>query len=396
MNGAIRVAERFSLVFLVWLAGCSQADPGAARPSDERLVEQVRGAFSEGGHLARASKLVPLLQRLAPENLDAVREVYDEYMPALSECELQLFVDAWTGFDGPAALEYAMAIPFAQQRGVASEAAVQGWAIRDPQSANQAVTELLTRRPRKTKDLPSSLVAGWALAPQGGLEDFLLSVPERPDLIGVAVGAVYRRAGPERTLRWAEELIRKDDNAERQWLTFRQAVRQVALRNPELAVPFVLAHFGKRDFARDGPAVLAEAWGRRDPIRAFEWLGAEAPAESRAVAVRMAFGNWLYRDRTGALKWLESRPVDPFYFPAFDVAARRAAKDDHDKAFGLCNRIAEEPLHQECLASVAEVWYRRDPVAAGAWLEESPLDVKTRDAIRERGKTRQARRPSAR
>ena len=201
---------------------------------------------------------------------------------------------------------------------------------------------------------------------------------------------------PKELFKWAEELIRKDDNNERRWLTFRQVVRQVALRSPELAASFVLAQYGQGDFARDGPAALAEAWLRHDPIRAFDWLATKSPPASRAEAVRMAFRAWQYRDRAVAMEWLDTRPNEPFYFPAFDVAARRLAAEDHERAFDLCKRIADPPLHLECLGSVAESWYRREPVAAGEWLESSPLDVKAREAIRERGEGRHRPRLSAR
>ena len=194
------IAERIGLVAVICLGGCSESDSRAAHPSGEWLAEQVREAFAQRGYLARASNLAPHLHRLAPQNVAEVRAVYDEYMPALSESELQLFMDAWAGFDGAAALEYAMGIPFTRQAGVARQAAVQSWAIRDPLSASRAVSELIEQKPRMAKELPLALVAGWALAPRGGVEESLLSVPERSDLIGVAVGGIYRRDGPERTL----------------------------------------------------------------------------------------------------------------------------------------------------------------------------------------------------
>ena len=158
----------------------------------------------------------------------------------------------------------------------------------------------------------------------------------------------------------------------------------VAFRKPEAVIPFVLEHAGE-EYGKYGLITLMEAWLRKDHQAAFEWLRTGAPEASRADTLGQVVTTWLTIGKEPAREWIESLPLDdPFYQPAFYSMAGVTARRDPETAIGWCNRGQNGPGYRDCLREVASQWYRRDPVAAGNWLEEeSPLSVEERIEVRE-------------
>jgi hypothetical protein len=62
-----------------------------------------------------------------------------------------------------------------------------------------------------------------------------------------------------------------------------------------------------------------------------------------------------------------------------------------EQAIGWCERVLDADDRNGCLKTAATQWYKRDAVAAEAWLQQSPLDEETRRAVRTPPSKRQRR-----
>jgi len=375
------------ILFLLMLTGCAETGSDVAHLDPSELAEEVHAALAEPIRLDGYARLMPALQQLGPENVDAVSEVYTELFRGLGEPELRPFLDAWVAFDPAAALAYAERQPVALATKQAYAAVIYSWATREPIRAREVALEIIGESAYLTEAVTHALIRGWAMSDQDGLVKYVASSSDDPGYMAhIAAPQIYLRSGAEGLFEWTDQLIESTAGYAPRMKAFRFAVRTVGFRNPQAAIPYINAHRGA-DYAKDGPRALLEVWIEQDHETALEWLRTGAPEASRAEALHMAFGSWLAHDPTEARSWIEAVPAtDPFYQPAFSSFAKRLAKIDPIKALEWCRRGQLDVGHRDCLLPVATTWYRKDPVAAGRWLErESGLDVADRIGVRRRG-----------
>jgi hypothetical protein len=281
---------------------------------------------------------------------------------------------------------------FLGKREIGADAAIHGWALRDPAAARVAFEETLEDRPRLAGALFPSLVSGWAHSGQGGLEEYLRSAPEsaQAEGLGVVIGATLRRRDIDGLQEWSEGFIRGSEPA-LQATVFRRTVRAVARRDPDRAIAWLAEHVDQ-DYAAHGHRVLAEEWVQTAPLEAFEWIRTGVPEDRREDAVKLTFGRWLVTRRQDAEAWLDSAPRTAFHDPAIYTLARRLARESPPHAVAWCDRSQGDEWRLDCLSMVAKRWYREDPGAAEAWLEASPLDEPARQGVRDSGRRRRAMR----
>lgn len=363
--------------------GCSEPSDSDGQLSASQLDSELRATFAESSLFERSARLTELVGKLDVDDLGAGRDVFDEYLAGLSSAEVRIFMGAWARRDPVVALDYATAIPFTTQREEAIAVVIQEWAARNPAEAKPHAEALeIPGRKRAAQPLVR-LVRGWVHRPDSGLEAYLREWPKRGELISAAVQELYRYRGPTHLMRWVDGFLPQLADPSHRWQAFRKTVRTIGYRNPEAATAWVSERYGAHDYARDGPEVLAEAWGLRDPLAAIEWIRTGAPEAARTKALESTFRQWLRRDRAEARAWLDAHRDDPLAQPAALAAARDAIAGNHPEgAIEFCNRIPPSELLQSCLHSVALQWYESDPVAAGAWMESSALEPELRDAVR--------------
>ena len=391
-----RIPSASLVALLAALAvSCGETPSNSLPPAYDvsTLGGEVRAALAEPQPLTRSTRLAEALVHLDPENLDEVRSVYDIHISGLDELEVRPFLDAWADFDGPAAFEYARGIRHRDVRSIGVDAALYGWAVRDPRAATDAIAESTAARQMAARsgDMTRPVVRGWAASgDERGLESFVRANQDPGQLVLVAFPEIYRRRGTDAVARWASRYIRDEQKYGSKMKVFRMAVRVLGFRDPAGAAPFVLGHWGE-DYASEGPRALAEGWirtGGDGPDEVMEWLRTEAPESTRSYAMVMAVGAWLRLDLVKARDWIEALPTgDPFYQPAFDALAYRMSRRSPRRALPWCSRGDTETFNRDCVFDVATRWYQRDPVAAGEWIEEeSGLSEEDRVAVRARAK----------
>jgi hypothetical protein len=373
------------------LSGCSEPQSDSTHSTQlgpSELAEEVRSALAEPNYMDRNARLVSALRQLAPNNVDAVADVYTELLKDLGESELEPLFDAWANFDAPAAFEYSLDVPYVGVRQYAQRAAIYSWAVRNALAARVAADQAAAANRRNALLFYQALVEGWAISGQGGLDDYILDGSGFEDpgqLILAAQPKIYLRDGPDGLLEWSENIVQRATDYTARMKAFRYAVRTAGFRNPQAAIPFVVRHYGA-DYAEEGPRVLADTWAHRDPEAALDWIRNDAPEAARPNALGMTVSGWLIRDREAARSWIESAPVgEPYYQPAFDSLAKRVARRDPEEATEWCQRGKTPEVNSTCLQQVGGIWYRKDPVAAGQWMEEeSGLSVEDMASVRRR------------
>lgn len=370
------------------LMGCSQPRSEVTDLGRSELAQEVRSALAEPFYLDRNIRLASALTQLSPDNVEAVAELFNSLLKHLREAELEPFFDAWAEFDPQAAFDYALEVPYQGVSQTSLRAAMYAWAVRDALGASLAADQGAAARRRDAHLFYQALIEGWAISGQDGLEDYIVDGPFAKDpgqLILAAQPEIYLRDGVDGLFEWSESIMQRVTDHGSRMKAFRYAVRTAGFRDPRAAVAFVERHYGA-DYAEEGPRVLVETWAYMNPEDAFAWLRYEAPEATRADALAMAMGKWLVRDRQAARSWIDSVPVgDPYYQPAFDIVAKRIANHDPMQAIEWCHRGRPLEVNSACLRQVAIIWYGKDPVAAGDWMEgDSGLSVEGRVSVRER------------
>ena len=384
LTGALAIA-------IASLSGCFESQSDSTHSTQfgpSELAEEVRSALSEPNYMDRNARLLAALRQLAPNNVDAVADVYTELLKDLGESELDPLFDAWANFDAPAAFEYSMDVPYPEVRKSAQRAAIYSWAVRNALEARVAADQAAATNGGNAILFYQALVGGWAISGQGGLDDYILGGAGFEDpgqLILAAQPKIYLSDGPDGLLEWSDNIVQRATDYTARMKAFRYAVRTVGFRNPQAAIPFVVRHYGA-EYAEEGPRVLADTWAYKDPEAALDWIRNDAPEAARPNALGMTVSSWLIRDRDAARSWIDSAPVgEPYYQPAFDSVAKRLANHDPEEAAEWCQRGKTLEVNRICLQQVGGIWFRKDPVAAGQWMdEESGLSVEDIASVRRR------------
>lgn len=380
---------------LAWIAaatacvglGCEESRLGSAGASRSAgMGPALRAALAEGSRLERFRVLTETLDGLEPGNLAEAVEVYDGQLSGLGDCEIAIFMDAWTRFDPLSAVEHVQRWPLMSKRKVGLEMAIQGWALRRPEEARVAVEEMMEDHPGRRKMLLiQNLVLGWTYSGSPGVVAFVaeLPMPLRSGANVAMVGAQTRRLGAAGLLSWADEvLVELEGKREFQRGFFRRVAHAAGQRDPERAAAWAGRHAGS-DYGANGRRIVGEHWVKRDPAATFEWLSAGAADEEGAEAIRRVLSLWLKQDRPAAEEWLDSASPATLPDPALDFYAQDLVKRlEIEMAISWADSIRDESLREASLKAVATPWYRREPEAAEAWLQQSSLSEEAREAVR--------------
>jgi hypothetical protein len=346
--------------------------------------------------LRRVAGLSRILQGLGPENVASVAGAYEQLMAdrggGVHSIDARLLAQAWASFDPEGALQRLSGWSRYHRENVLPELII-AWASRDPLAAKRALESGDTGL--AVEGLMDSLVRGWALADEPGLDEFVAATPPGGTLqrrTMMLVRARHNREGSQAVIRWAESLP-DDPDSRFKPEAFRKAATVVTRDDPLLAAAWVEEHRG-RDYADGMMRRVAMQWGRQDGEALFEWLRDQPPGEERDSAMRSGYEKWLTADREGAMAWMRRLELHPSLEPALDVFARALARTSPEEAVDWAGRIADPKRREGCLVAIGQAWHRSDSEAAWSWLARSELSDEARRAVVEG--PRGARRRTAR
>jgi hypothetical protein len=332
--------------------------------------EAVRQALAEPDQLVRVAILLPVLERLDPQNLDEVLAAYEQSFGTGAErgAALILLMEAWVDFDSAGAFDRIMGWPI-ETRVEAVAALLRPWARSDPVAASRAYNGLQKKR-LYTRAF-SSLVVGWAESGESeiwtlveGLEPGL----ERENASRHVMEAVLRREGPQALFRQVEEL--PPGAADRfKVAAFRTAGALVAGIDPAAATAFVAKHLGG-PYDRMLVARVGQRWAIDDGDAAMAWIQTLEPGEERDAGMRETYRRWLIRQPDLARAWMRERADDTRVAPILKTYAVVAADDDPIEAVEWAQGISDPELRTQALIAIGERWLPRDPERAKSRLEE--------------------------
>ena len=371
------------------------APPGAGEPNADLGAEAARRDLSEilgeTEPFARAEHLATKLKALGPGDTSAILAVMQDPKLDLTAPDYALLVQRWAQLDVTAAARWAAYESPTAQRGAVIYPAIEELARRDPQAALGLAIEV-DRIPNSYSTLMQlALVRGWYDGGKEGLEDYIYNLGVGP-IQQRAMVAFARRAimrdGPDKIMHWATSL--PDQDKKFKIMAFRQIGSELATLQPQAALAWCEA-------VCDGPfgnsvrSLIAQRWAAQDGYATMAWLEKTPAGTERDWAVEAALRGWMSTRPQEFDAWLNKQTQNGSHierwltpavgqYPAFLV--RDPERPEIEDALAWASRIEDPQQRWRSLVTVARVWYKRDPEAANAWIEQSELDEKGRAAAR--------------
>jgi hypothetical protein len=210
---------------------------------------------------------------------------------------------------------------------------------------------------------------------------------DEPKLAAAALTALWH-ADPEAAKRSAlangtiDELLRwwsrEDPEAANLW----------ALENaPKHLNPFRIGAWAQADLAgalaffesEAGPEAkssmlrpLSLEIGREDPRAGIDWLATQPPSPDRTKAIAQNLVDWLGRDSESASLWLREQPPGDERDSLIRAFSMVALDLDPPMAIEWAATIDNSGVRDSTLDRHFVSWWRQDPQAAAAWLEDPP------------------------
>jgi hypothetical protein len=363
--------------------------PQPAAPAASTPAAEIRAALldvlREPNAFARASRLSQLLPTLGPEAAPEVRALFETRTLDLDGVDVELLVRFWATHDPSGAASWATVESPPAFRPGAIAAAYELWSKVDPQAAAKRVATMSILPGAAVDMAETALVEGWFDSGLPGLEDYIRDLGpgiSQQRAVRVFARRAIQRNGPEAIARWAESI--PDEDADFKLTAFRQLGAELALVDPAAARAWCDAHCDG-PFGSNVRKLIAQRWAENDGRAAMEWLSTAPPGYERDAAVNAAFQGWFQRDREGFASWLaEMGPdgVGPWFQPALPKSASWIGAKDPAEGMKWAAAIEDDAARQRVFIRIARLWRAKDPSAADAWIDQSPLSEEAREKAR--------------
>lgn len=383
-----------SLLALACQLNSSDRDVPPAKLDAEAMTEELYAASRHPSRLERIRRWSAALAQVDATNLDAAREAVVREHWWFQSPEIQMFLEAWTRIDPPEALAFADRWPDPTRRAQAMGAVLRAWALADPEEAASQAKRLSRENLELEATLVENVLKGWVESGEPGV----LAFASQGDDFAHSSSALYIAGAQARLLgdvpailSWADEVLAQD-LPHKLRLNLCRRVAGMAGRLDPIAVSVWLAPHADAPYADGAARLLMERWFPIDADAAINWAAESYPEDSLEKIVTSGLTKWFTRDREAAASWISTVPADSKYDAARNVLAIAMSRRNAEKALPWASEIVDVELRQSTLQEVASNWYRRDPLAAEAWLESSDLDEAARTEVRQAPKQRRKRR----
>ncbi len=261
-----------------------------------------------------------------------------------------------------AALQEAMTLPYTAARAVVIARIGQRWASRDPEAAIAQVGLIGDEQARTSYH--STVIAEWARLDPEAVLAYLRNVdtPQSLAVVLPALRSLTSLAEPDVLLGFAEELPTSMRSAARQ-----MALQAFAERNPLAAIE-ILETVQSPAERETLVSAVANAYGRRDPDRALEWvrsLQPESPSAMMSVLSGIAAA-----DPERAIELVLADESAASSRGSFALMGVFAQLQDTEQLAGLADRlIARDDFRASGQIRVLlSSWSAQDPQSAIEWV----------------------------
>jgi hypothetical protein len=349
--------------------------------TDTEILIALSRAANDPNPITRSQVFSDLLEKLNPENLEAVLEVYQN-MPMGFESmhEYRLLMYAWGKFDAPSAIEYVNGRNLGRGGAFAATGAMEGWASQNPQAAIEWNKAQENQRAAKIYNF--GIVRGLASHDVTQAADYVTTLEdgwEKSRMVGVLTSQ-FLKEGFSSARNWAENL--EDENFKSS--AFSNLSRQQARDNPNEVAAWLKDHAGQK-YSEDSFDELGENWGRQDPVAAIEYFETLPDGEGRRQGMLEVVEAWSRKDSEATENWLREQSQSGQPVSELDEAigeyAREISRENGEKAMDWAVAIQDEEVKEKTIARVGQNWMRQDEEAAKAWLPNSGLTEEMQKTI---------------
>ncbi|MAG31962.1 MAG: hypothetical protein CL908_13830 [Deltaproteobacteria bacterium] len=403
-----------SLVLVLGLSGCD-AEPQRGPSVETRIdssaaAERIAAARSVGigeAYQQALDEADPFLQhmlfaavygRVDASNFAEFREVFERKLDRRSADESRVFGNLWAKIDSQAALRGVMTWTNPRARKFASEEVMSVWA----QQPNAA--EVLQAFRDLAGELPSGVLqqGQYSLAEALGrhlqleaLLSLLLGVDDVEHRTRLATASLIEMTRAERDafVRWVEQL-RGDDSVpiELRYELVMQVIRLQVTRDLDEALAWYPT-IASEEYAGDALTIIAQKWGRDDPVAAMEFMRQRPESENPGSAKRAAAYLWLNQDpgmaRTELRKAVEEDPtMSSVIFPLVQFMM----VNELEEAMELAQRVPKLEEREAVLKQGLMRWARRDPAGLDGYLARYDVSDSVQRSIRAARSLKESRR----
>lgn len=371
------------------------ATPTAPRPGGagaEQAGAALREALAAKSPFERIERLAAVLEKLGSDDVPAIRALLEDLRVDLGAAEIDLLVRFWAAHDSEAALRWAARESPTGYRVPALVAAMYEQALRDPRVALVVFDEMNKVPNQNAPAAQVALVRGWYDSGEPGLEEYIRHLGigfERQRVMGIFARTAIARDGPDPIMEWAWSL--PDEDHKFKITVFRQVGSELAKLYPEAAVAWC-ERVCEGEFGSSVRTLIAQRWAAQDGYATMKWLEQAPPGQERKWAVQGAYRGWRRARPEEFDAWFEKTTQDGTAVPEWLVPisamypihiAQEPGRLEY--ALGWLPHIPDENLRKRAYISIGRIWFRRDPEAAEAWLQTTPLDESDREAARALG-----------
>jgi hypothetical protein len=296
---------------------------------------------------------------------------------------VELFVLQWSSRDPEGAIEFAMTIGSSRQRHTGLATATEAWATRDPEGA------LAWYQGRIADGLKpvgqSHFFKGlYASAPDTALA--LIWEMDAPHKQAGLLRALFLSSNEEHEQGAAQLKSMFDlseDPAQREMLA-RMVAGAWAADDPMRAITWASELEDEPDVQQRVIMTALQAWGRREPGTAMEWLQEQELPEASRGAVYHIAKSWS-RDNPAELReWVRETSLSHMRDTVIASHVQDLRYRDPATALRMAELTTNEKERYKLMTSVADRWIKSDRVAAAPAILSSgmPDEMKRKYAMR--------------
>jgi hypothetical protein len=258
----------------------------------------------------------------------------------------------------------------------------RSWAHVDPKEALQNAAKVRFSGQRElAKD---AIYAGWDESGKPGLWEASseLTLADQQRLAQVVARRRVVTMGFAKALEWAQSFPNPDMQ---QMVTLRVASAAANFKHgaPEVAewaTPVIVS----AEQPTQLPRRIGTRWVKHDPLAAMAWLSSLPAGVDRDDGVIESYRDWMVNDFPAAEKWIREKigaeEIEAWCEPAVSVFTKTNGLSRPAESLEIAARFKDESLRDTTRVLILVHWFKRDPAAAQAWLDEAdlPPDVRAR------------------
>lgn len=341
----------------------------ASASAEGKDVAALRAIVKEADPLKRMASLSAFLQGMKPAEAPVLARLLREHGKAGAQIreEALLFMRAWGGIDGPAAMAFVLQNDL--EGSEESAVPMSGWASRDPQGA---VAWLAANPSGNTECFAAGIAHGWALHDLDAASRWIATRPPsdaRAGMQEVLLQRCFESRGSEGAKEWFAGLSAQGtgDEAYRR-NAFGGIATRLAAENPQEGLQWLQSHpEDARAASSSTLGAVLKACAQEDPRAAAEWALANPGMRGKSdpeVVLAEVVGVWTAKEPAAAGQWLGQLAGTADYDSAAGAYVKGICESDPASGFAWARTIGAGQDRTESLNLAARRWLQTEPEAA--------------------------------